>query len=50
MDFISIVYTIYNEKDIEDTFVYEKLRGHNYENALKYMEKLTKKLEKGGVV
>ena len=25
MDFISIVYTIYNEKDIEDTFVHEKL-------------------------
>lgn len=25
MDFISIVYTIYNEKGIEDTFVHEKL-------------------------
>ncbi len=25
----------------------EKLRGHNYENVMKYMEKLTKKLEKG---
>ena len=24
----------------------EKLRGHNYENVMKYMEKLTKKLEK----
>ena len=31
----------------------EKLRGHNYENVQKYMEKLTnkltKKLEKGGI-
>ena len=27
----------------------EKLRGHNYENVMKYMEKLTKKLEKGGM-
>ena len=31
----------------------EKLRGHNYENVQKYMEKLTnkltKKLEKGGM-
>lgn len=27
----------------------EKLRGHNYENAQKYMEKLAKKLEKGGM-
>ena len=25
----------------------EKLRGHNYENVMKYMEKLIKKLEKG---
>ncbi len=27
----------------------EKLRGHNYENVMKYMEKLTKKFEKGGM-
>ena len=27
----------------------EKLRGHNYENVMKYMEKLIKKLEKGGM-
>ena len=27
----------------------EKLRGHNYENARMYMEKLTKKLERGGM-
>lgn len=25
MDIISIIYTIYNEKDIEDAFVHEKL-------------------------
>ena len=27
----------------------EKLRGHNYENVMKYMEKLTRRLEKGGM-
>lgn len=27
----------------------EKLRGHNYENVLRYMEKLTRRLEKGGM-
>ena len=27
----------------------EKLRGHNYENVIRYMEKLTRKLERGGM-